>query len=547
VRPAAAPSVAPSVAPSGLLADERLDVLVVGGGIVGACIALEAATRGLRTALVDRGDFGGGATSNCLKIVHGGLRYVQHLDWRRMRESITERSMWLRSAPHLVEPLPVVMPTWRGRFPPRAALAGALAMNEAVSYDRNRGLLPDRLIPAARVLSRRTCAEMLPVLDAPGLTGGVLFHDAIMYSPERLTLEVIAAARRAGATVANYVELLAPLRTAHALRGVRLRDRLADEELDVRARWVVNATGSSVPDVADRLGVRGAAQAQRYSVALNFVTSRPAPAAAFTIAGGAGDPDRVVRSGGRQLFVVPWRGQMMVGTAHLEFAGDPATYELQEAHVDAFLSEIAAARPALGLARDEISLVHWGLLPVAGSAAGGVRLLKQHSIIPHAAEGLSGAFSVVSVKFTTARSIAVAVVDAITGGRRKGAQDEARLPLPGADFESLDELRRQAHARYGTLLAGDALEHLLRTYGAGHVDVMALRETVPDWDRQVVPGSPVIYAQLVHGALAELGRTAEDLVWRRTEIGPRGLATAGALRLAEQALLEAAAPPDGPG
>jgi glycerol-3-phosphate dehydrogenase len=532
------------VAPAGLLGDERLDVLVAGGGIVGACIALEAATRGLRTALVDRGDFAGGATSNCLKIVHGGLRYVQHLDWRRMRESITERSMWLRSAPHLVEPLPVVMPTWRGRFPPRAALAGALALNEAVSYDRNRGLLPDRRIPAARVLSRRACAGMLPELDAPGLTGGVLFHDAIMYSPERLTLEVIAAARRAGATVANYVELLASLRTAQAVRGVRLRDCLADEELELQARWVVNATGSSVPEVADRLGVRGAAQGQRYSIALNFVTSRPAPAAAYTIAGGAPDPDRVVRSGSRQLFVVPWRGQMLVGTAHLEYAGDPATFELKESHVDAFLSEIAAARPSLGLRRDEISLVHWGLLPVAGSAAGGVRLLKQHSIIRHAAEGLSGAFSVVSVKFTTARSLAVAVVDAIIGGRKDRAAGEAELPLPGARFESLDELRQQARTRYGTLLDWDPLEHLLRTYGSGYEDVLALREAVPGWDRQVVPGSPVIYAQLVHGAASELGRTADDLLWRRTEIGARGLVSADAVRLAEQALLDAAELPE---
>ena len=132
------------------LADGEFDVLVVGAGITGACIALDAATRGLRTALVDRGDFGAGATANCLRLVHGGLRYLQHLDLRRSRESIIERSMWLRAAPHLVEPLAVVVPTMRGFLPHRWMLGAGLVINELLSVDRNSGIPEERRLPRAR-------------------------------------------------------------------------------------------------------------------------------------------------------------------------------------------------------------------------------------------------------------------------------------------------------------------------------------------------------------------------------------------------------------
>lgn len=516
---------------------DGFDIVVAGGGITGACVALEAASRGMRTLLVDRGDFGGGASANCLKIVHGGLRYVQHLDFRRMREAIGERSMWLRSAPHLVEPLPVLMPTWRGAFPPRAALAAALALNEAVSADRNRDLLPDRRIPSARVLGRTRCSELAPMLDAPGLTGGVLFHDALMYSPERLTLEVVLAAQAAGATVANYVELTAATARQGRMHCVHLRDVVSGSEAEVPTRWLVNATGASTLDITKKLVPRDTVPAQGYSLALNLVTRLPAPPLALAVAGGSPDPDRLGRSGSRQLFLVPWRGQMMAGTAHQRVQGDPSLFSLRDEHVDAFINEVRSARPAVGLTRHDVVLIHWGLLPDApssGSATGAVRLLKRHRILDHGEHGLAGAFSVVSIKYTTARALASQVLDRVAPAR--GAhRHEHRLALPGGGMESLDALRTDLLAHHGAQLPGDILEHLLRSYGARAHRVLELSRTVPDWDRRVVPGAPVILAQLVFGVREELARTPDDLLWRRTEIGPRGLLSAEARRLAQAA------------
>jgi glycerol-3-phosphate dehydrogenase len=525
------------------LADAEFDVLVVGGGITGACIALDAASRGLRTALVDQGDFGGGATQNCLRIVHGGLRYLQHLDLRRSRESIIERGMWLRSAPHLVEPLPVVVPTMRGAFPNRWILGAGLAVNEALSADRNRGLDDDRRIPRSRVLSRSECLAMIPELEHPGLAGGVLFHDAIMYSPERLTLEVIEAARNAGARTYNHIEFAGAVARGGRIAGARVRDALTSERAEFRTRWIVNASGAHAGAVAARLSGRSVREENGWSIALNLVTRQPASGPAYTVYGGIGDPDRVMRGRARQLFVVPWRGQRLIGTAHFPFAGDPARAELPPECVDRFLAEVRGASPSLGVTADDVRVVQWGLLPVAGAPAGDhVRLLKRHRILRHDAEGLAGAVSVISVKFTTARGLAREVVDGLTS-KRRSVTAMPELTLPGRPPEGVWALHEGARTRHGGALPDDVLEHLVRAYGSRYERVVALARRLDGGSDRVSPGAPVIFAQLAYGAAHEHARTVDDLLWRRTELGARGLIDDAALRAAERALLLAAETP----
>jgi glycerol-3-phosphate dehydrogenase len=524
------------------LTEADFDVLVVGAGITGACVALDAATRGLRTALVDRGDFGGGATANCLRIVHGGLRYLQHLDARRSRESIIERSVWLRSAPHLVEPLPVIIPTMRGRFPHRWMLGAALAMDEALSFDRNEGVESDRRIPRARVLSRTECAALMPALDSAGLSGGALFHDAIMYSPERLTLEVVQAAQKAGAVTANYVAFEAASIRNGQVTGGSLRDVLTNEGIAIRARWIVNATGALSGHVARLIAGERKSGQQRYSVALNLVTRQPAASRAYTVSSGAADPDRKLGAGGRQLLVVPWRDQRIVGTAHFPFSGDPASAALPEKHAEHFLKEIAASSPPLSVTGDDVRLVQWGLLPVAGPPASDrVRLLKRHRIVDHASEGVGGAFSVVSVKFTTARRVAADVVDRLTGAKAPRTTSALTIPLPGKPVQSMAATLADARARYAPLLPDDVIEHLVRAYGSRYERVIALSREIDGGDRRLSPDAPVILAQLVYGAREEQARTAEDLLWRRCELGPRGLVTAELEHEARRALVVARA------
>jgi glycerol-3-phosphate dehydrogenase len=516
----------------------EFDVLVIGGGILGACVARDAALRGLAVALVERGDWGEGASANSLKTVHGGLRYLQHLDLRRMRQSIRERSTWLRIAPHLVEPLPFLVPTRNKGFQHRSVLRLALAVNDLVSADRNGGLLADRRLPAGRAVSRSEVRALAPDAAQPDLTGGVLFHDAQMYSSERLVLEVVRSAHEAGGAVANYLECDSPLNVGGRLAGVVARDRLSGAAVEIRARHIVNAAGSWVPSVAARLTGSAATVPLAYSVAINFVLREPAPRVAFTLTGGARDPDAMVASGGRQLFVVPWRGQTLVGTGHYPYRGDPAEFRVSEELIESFLAEVNSAWPSRIFEREEIALVHAGLLPAAqGSGGPAVRLLKRHRVVDHAAEGVPELLSAASVKYTTARLVAEEVVSRVfrKRGQRPPPSTTAITPLPGGDIPSLDALRKDVARRFGARADPDVLEHLVRSYGTRYEQVLTAAAN-GDAARRVIPGEPVIEAQFEHGARHEMVERPEDLVHRRTELGARGMASAAVLTRAAGAI-----------
>jgi glycerol-3-phosphate dehydrogenase len=207
------------------LVDQRFDLLVVGAGIHGACIAWDAALRGLSVAVIDRGDFGAATSANSLRIVHGGLRYLARGDFPRMRESIRERSALLRIAPGLVEPLPVLVPTYRtslrqGKF----AFRLALATNDVLSSGRNRGLESTRHLPRGRSISRSECLRLFPWFASKGLSGGALWYDARLRNPERLVFSFLCSASRRGAVVANYVRADQVLLQDGAAGGVVARD-----------------------------------------------------------------------------------------------------------------------------------------------------------------------------------------------------------------------------------------------------------------------------------------------------------------------------------
>ena len=228
----------------GSLASREFDVLVVGGGIFGACAAWDAALRGLSVALLERRDFGSGTSANSFKMVHGGIRYLQHADMYRIRESSRERSALLRIAPHLVSPLPIMIPTYGHGREGKELLSAGMLVYDLATIDRNRGLLdPDRRIPRSRVVSREACLEALPGLEASDLTGGALFHDAQIHNTPRLTLAFLQSAASAGATIANYVEASGFLQDGDSVTGVRARDVLGGDTLDVRARMVLNCAG----------------------------------------------------------------------------------------------------------------------------------------------------------------------------------------------------------------------------------------------------------------------------------------------------------------
>ena len=374
------------------LAAREWDMVVVGGGIHGVAVAWDAALRGLGVALVEREDFGAGASWNSLKTIHGGMRHLQRLDVASLRESARERRTLLRIAPELVEPLRFLVPCRGYGSSSRVALALGLFVNDLLTRDRNRGLPADRQIPAGRSIGAAEALTLVPGLPARGLGGAALWHDAQAVSTERLLVGFVHAAADAGAALANHAEALELLRGPRGrVAGVAVRDGLAaGSALELRARLVVNAAGPWIDELGARSGI-GRARLPLLR-ARNLVLGRPP---CVPLAVGA-------RSEGRFLFLVPWQGRSIVGTSYEPACALPSD-PLE------FLDEAARAFPWAGIERRDLALVHEGLVPGEGGPHG---LWTRSRVVDHEREdGTAGLVSLEGVKYTTARAVAERAVD----------------------------------------------------------------------------------------------------------------------------------------
>jgi len=508
-----------------LIQDGEFDLLVVGGGVVGSCVAWDAAQRGLSVALVERRDFASGTSSNSLKIVHGGLRYLQRLNVRMLRESIRERGVWLRIAPHLVEPLPVLVPDYGDRRESRHLLRSALLVNDLLSADRNDGADEDRQLPGGSLLSAAECREWVPSLPPRGLRGGVLFYDAQMYSSERLVVEILAAATDAGAVVLNYTEMVSSRPTATGIY-VELRDTLTGDLFESRAKFLINAAGPWLPRTMPAAG--GGGTALEYAAALNLVLAGRGDRAAVALSARGADTNDSFR----RLFMVPWRGQSMIGTAHYHVEGGAMPEMDPVPLVHRFLEEVNRALPFEPIGADEVLRSHFGLLPVRGGGGeASADLLREPQIIEHSAPviGLAG------VKYTGARALAERAVDRVLErlGRSARACRTSSTRLPGAPRRSTTSLIAEASRRYGAEFDAEVLEHLVRVYGSGYEVVLRIAGERPVFAERVVPDAPVLRAQLEHGVRSEMAICADDLLYRRTELGAVGSVSPDAVLAAE--------------
>jgi glycerol-3-phosphate dehydrogenase len=420
------------------------DVLVIGGGIQGACIAWDAALRGLRVALVERDDFGAATSANSLRIVHGGIRYLARGDLARMRDSIRERSALLRVAPGLVEPLPVLVPTGRPGVPGRAAFGAALALTHLLSPTRNRHLDPSRRIAAGRVLSRPECLRLFPALDPDSFSGGALWYDARMTRPERLTLAFVVSAASAGAHVANHAEVEEFAIEGGAVRSASVVDRLTGRRHEVRARQVVIAAGPWTEALAARAGksVGPAPGTPRHALALNLVVGRRLAEVAVGFRSSSSSDGGPGGSGGRFLFLAPQERSTLLGTWYgvAEDGEDPAPS--LDRGAETLLAEFNRACPGLGLARSDVVGRQWGRLPLkAGLEAGpSATLAERPRVSGRSGSGPGNLLTVEAVKYTTARAVAQDVVSAVLAsmGLRPRACRTAETPLAGAELSPGD-------------------------------------------------------------------------------------------------------------
>lgn len=384
---------------------DAYDVIIIGGGIYGSMLLLEASRAGLKAVMLEKNDFGCLTSFNSLRIIHGGLRYLQTLRFSRIRESVNERSWFLENFPDLVRPLPCLMPLYRNLTKNRLTLRAALRVNDWFTRNRNAGLPPELEIPDGQVIGAAESRQRFPLVRRDGLRGAALWYDAVMLDSNRLLMEVLRWSARAGGTSVNYFEVKDLLRVSGKVRGVVGSDVLNGTDYEIEAPLVVNAAGPECRAVAQKFSADNSTLF-RPSVAWNIVFDRPPlfdGAVAIQAASG----------NSRMYFAHSLRGRLFVGTGHAPVHGISVPGPARE-DIRTMLADLNRAVPELDVHPADIKRIFWGLLPA--KRLGSDELATESVSLDHGQQGgPNGLFSVSGVKFTTARSTASRLITLMKG------------------------------------------------------------------------------------------------------------------------------------
>ncbi|WSG11102.1 glycerol-3-phosphate dehydrogenase/oxidase [Micromonospora sp. NBC_01739] len=498
------------------LRSERFDVLIIGGGVTGAGAAVDAASRGLKVALVEARDFAAGTSSRSSKLIHGGLRYLEQLEFHLVHEALTERGLLAtRLAPHLVRPVPFLVPlpaTEGVRGLPARIIRRAYYGAGVAAYDAFAGLFGGgRGMPLHRHLSREGARRVFPSLRAEGLAGAIRYYDG-QVDDARLVVTLARTAASMGATVVSSARAVGLIRQAREVTGVRVRDLEAPEgspeaEFEVQARSVIAATGVWTDDMSRMLndvGLRPGIRV-RASKGVHLVV----PRSAIT-----GDTGLILRTATSVLFVIPWGGHWIIGTTDTDWRLDRSHPAASASDIDYLLRQVNTVldRP---LTTADIEGVYAGLRPLlSGEADSTSKLSREHAVI----EPMLGLLLVAGGKYTTYRVMAADVVDRAV--RRLGWQRPSRtadLPLLGADgYAAMWRDRADLARRHG--LPVGVVEHLLERYGSLTLDLLALIDADPLLASPLTGAPEYLAAEVTYAARAEGALHLEDVLTRRTRI-----------------------------
>lgn len=492
------------------LADESFDLLIIGGGVTGACVARDASLRGLKVALIERNDFANATSAHNSKLVHGGLRYLRNFELGLVRESLKERRIWQRIAPHLVHPLPFLLPLYGAGLAGRATLGAGLTLYDLLSYDRTWLEDPDQRLPGHSWLDRKSALAHEPVIDAPGLDGAYRYYDAQMYSPERLALECLIDADAHGAAIANYVTAKSLILRNGKAEGAVASDVFGEGSFNIHASATLVATGPwSDIFLASALGKPPMHKLLR-SKGIHLLVPKMTRGDALTMAAEGG-----------HFFVLPWRNHTLLGTTDTEFKEAPDALAVSERDIDDFLALVARHLPAAGFSRARVEYFYAGLRPLVDDGSGNTYGASRKSeLVDHGHDdGVPNLYSAIGGKWTTSRDLAEKIVDALGPklGRPLSPCTTATLRLPGARFERLKEFTMQQK----TLHKDAASDHLIHMYGARLTKLFAQTGAQNDLFEPLGDNGDIA-AQVLFSAREEMALTLSDVVMRRTGIGQFG-------------------------
>ncbi|MFH1752811.1 MAG: glycerol-3-phosphate dehydrogenase/oxidase [Candidatus Omnitrophota bacterium] len=470
----------------GRFTNKEYDLLVIGGGINGAGIAHLAQDHGLKVALIEKGDFASGTSSKSTKLIHGGIRYLENFDFGLVIESLKERIIQLRAAPHLVKPLAFIIPVYKNDRRPLWMMKLGVFL-----YDRLAG---KNSIGGHRRLSADMIAELIPGIRREGLQGGILYHDAQM-DDARLCLENILSAREKGADVINYVEALSFLKEGEKVTGVLAKDTLGGATFEIRAKRSVCAAGPWTNQLL-RKDCPDARKIIRTTKGAHIVYEGRLSEHAILL---PSDQD------GRIFFAIPWMGHSLIGTTDTNYTKSPDSLRVSDKDIQYLRESIRRIFPAMDFSSKKIIANFAGLRALIRKGGSPSKVTRNHAII----KTKSGLTFVVGGKYTTYRKIAE---DALWKVFKLKIKKPFRLYGSGRIDADKDDLARKYNVDPGMVI------FLMDKYGARYQEVLDLIAKDKSLSKKICGCSPTIAAQLVYSIQNEMAVTPEDIIQRRLSI-----------------------------
>ncbi|MEM6447208.1 MAG: glycerol-3-phosphate dehydrogenase/oxidase [Cyanobacteria bacterium P01_D01_bin.123] len=485
----------------------RYDLIVIGGGINGAGVARDAALRGLKTALIEKGDVASGTTGWSTRLIHGGLRYLEYLEFGLVRESLREREILLKIAPHLVVPLQLTIPLYRNGSRSRSLIQAGMILYDLLSFDRS--------LPGHRMLGAAQFRQVFRSIHVDEAVGAAQYYDAQVPRAERLCWETVLAARMAGADIFSYAEAISMPLEQGAIAEIICRDAIDDGTFSLPVgpqTVVVNAGGPWVDSVCGLAKSLQTPQLMGGTKGSHIIVDAfpGAPPALYVEA----------KTDNRPFFIIPWLDRYLIGTTDLRYGGSLDAVKASDAEIDYLLAETNRIIPTAQLTRADVKFTYSGIRPLPAKPSGSTSsITRSHSIYDHTRDGASNLLSLVGGKLTTHRGSSAQLVAAVCHKLNRSTPPclTASTPLPGAMLPT-DAIVRDVQRQYGDRLPAATISHLFSIYGRQTERVLALTDTSPDLLEPVATTQPDIRAQVVFAEREEMARTMLDITLRRTSM-----------------------------
>ena len=497
--------------------NDTFDVIVIGGGISGAAIAYEAATRGLRVVLFEKGDFSEATSAASSKLIHGGLRYLSNMEYGLVRESLRERRILENIAPNFVYPCPMLFPHYRNQFKSNKWLLKiGLTLYDLLAFDKGRTWDAAKKIPNHTTLSPDDALQQQPVLKRKGLTGASLFYDCLSIFPERLALAFIKSATAHRAEVANYARVSGFLfdDAGKTVQGVSVKDLIHDTSYDVRGTITINCAGPWADSVLDLARRKNGEHPLRRSEGIHIITKPLINDSAVVSA---------ITPNGRHCFLIPWRDHTLIGTTDKAYHGHPDDYRVTRQSIEELIAEVNASFDRLAIRYEDVRHCYGGLRPlVEDQTEETYTSSRKYEIYDNATDGLNGLMTVEGGKWTTSRHLAEKVVDRLRGKTVFPISPSLsdRKYLAGSEIRDITAFLDRVKRDYNDFTE-DTRVYLAQIYGTAVEEILALARQNPALAERMNDEGDIL-AQAVFAARHEMAHTLQDIVLRRTGIATLG-------------------------